>query len=65
MYRNAWEETVAFLRERILEYHQKILDESVEWADKEAFYLKMQEDILILKRLLPNEKVEIKTRVEW
>lgn len=65
MYRNAWEETVELLRKRIVEYHQKILDESVEWADKEAFYLKMQEDILILKRLLPNEKVEIKTRVEW
>lgn len=65
MAREALEETITFLRHRILEYHEKILDESIEWADKEPFYLKMQEDMLVLQRLLPSEKVVIRTKVEW
>ena len=66
MNRNHLYKTITFLRERIEEYHEKILSEKIEWKEKEPYYLMMQEDILILEKLLgQGEKVVIRTKVEW
>ena len=64
MNRKALNETITFLKQRIKEYHEKILDENTKWEDKESYYVKMKEDLLILGKLL-QEEVVITTKVEW
>jgi len=58
------ERLAPFLMKRIREHLDKILDENTSWEHKEDDYIKMQEDLLILEKLL-GETVEIKTEIVW
>jgi len=64
MNRKALNETITFLKQRIKEYHKRILDEKIEWEGKEHYYVKMREDMLVLGKLL-GEEVVITSKVEW
>jgi hypothetical protein len=57
-------ETVAFFHARVSEHLYKILDKDIPWEDKEPYFIKVQEDKLVLEKLL-RKTVEIKVEIIW